>query len=160
MKTWLLPWTALCLLGCASQPRQLRDGSYQIDCEETLATCTRKAQLYCRDKGEFQIVHANEENSLVGVEGHQKGHLLSRLVFACGDQTQAKPLKLPPRPEGAVLPEGTPTPAASAERACVPGSTQRCVGVGACEGGQACLADGSGYGPCECAPGEPAPDAG
>lgn len=25
-----------------------------------------------------------------------------------------------------------------------------CVGAGACRGGQACLADGTGYGPCEC----------
>jgi hypothetical protein len=33
---------------------------------------------------------------------------------------------------------------------CVPGTTQACVGVGACAGGQACTTDGSGYGACEC----------
>lgn len=32
---------------------------------------------------------------------------------------------------------------------CTPGSTQACVGPGACAGGQACLA-GSGWGPCDC----------
>lgn len=40
---------------------------------------------------------------------------------------------------------------------CVPGSTQPCVGVGACIGGQTCNADGTGFDPCRCAPdgGEP-----
>jgi formylglycine-generating enzyme len=36
------------------------------------------------------------------------------------------------------------------EKVCVSGSTQACVGVAACNGGQICLADGSGYGTCEC----------
>jgi hypothetical protein len=97
---------------------------------------------------------------LVGVEGHQKGHLLSRVLFVCADQAQAKPLKLPPRPGAETYAEATPAPTASSlERACVPGSTQRCVGTGACEGGQACLADGSGYGPCECARATVGPEA-
>ena len=34
--------------------------------------------------------------------------------------------------------------------ACVPGASQACVGVGGCAGGQVCLADGSGFGACEC----------
>ena len=33
---------------------------------------------------------------------------------------------------------------------CAPGETQTCVGIGSCEGGQACLADGSGWSTCEC----------
>lgn len=33
---------------------------------------------------------------------------------------------------------------------CTPGSTQACIGPGACDGGQACLPDGSGYGECNC----------
>lgn len=41
-------------------------------------------------------------------------------------------------------------PAEAPKLACVPGSTQTCVGPGACSGGQACLADGSGYAPCDC----------
>jgi hypothetical protein len=36
---------------------------------------------------------------------------------------------------------------------CRPGETQLCVGPGACSGGQACTADGTSYGPCDC--GEP-----
>jgi hypothetical protein len=34
--------------------------------------------------------------------------------------------------------------------ACVKGVTQACVGPGGCSGGQACLPDGSGFGPCDC----------
>ncbi len=33
---------------------------------------------------------------------------------------------------------------------CRPGETQRCVGPAACAGGQACLSDGSAFGPCDC----------
>lgn len=49
-----------------------------------------------------------------------------------------------------------PAPPAQAQ-ACVPGSTQRCVGPGACQGAQACASDGSAWGQCDCgsaAPGE------
>jgi len=35
-------------------------------------------------------------------------------------------------------------------RACTPGASQACVGPGACQGGQVCTADGTGYGPCDC----------
>ncbi len=37
--------------------------------------------------------------------------------------------------------------------ACVPGRSVACTGASACEGSQVCLADGSGYGSCECANG-------
>ncbi|MEM7437268.1 MAG: hypothetical protein AAF436_19105 [Myxococcota bacterium] len=33
---------------------------------------------------------------------------------------------------------------------CEPGETQRCVGAGACEGAQACVPDGTSWGPCQC----------
>jgi hypothetical protein len=35
-------------------------------------------------------------------------------------------------------------------RACVPGTTQACIGPGKCEGGQSCLPDASAFGPCDC----------
>jgi hypothetical protein len=37
--------------------------------------------------------------------------------------------------------------------ACVPGVTQTCAGPGACRGAQSCLADGSGFGACDCGTG-------
>lgn len=33
---------------------------------------------------------------------------------------------------------------------CSTGETRTCVGPGACQGGQSCLPDGSGFGPCDC----------
>jgi hypothetical protein len=38
----------------------------------------------------------------------------------------------------------------SGNAVCVPGSTQECVGPGACPGGQSCFPDGSAWGACNC----------
>jgi hypothetical protein len=35
---------------------------------------------------------------------------------------------------------------------CAPGSTQECIGTGACRGGQVCAADGKTWGSCDCGP--------
>ena len=40
---------------------------------------------------------------------------------------------------------------------CDPGSTQMCLGAGACEGAQVCVADGSGFGACDCGSSVPSP---
>jgi hypothetical protein len=65
--------------------------------------------------------------------------------------------------ESVALPDtGQPDETSCAERVCVPGATQACTGKGACNGGQACLKDGSGWGSCECedaTPEAPAPEA-
>ncbi len=37
-------------------------------------------------------------------------------------------------------------------RACTPGQSIACVGVGGCSGGQVCGSDGSSYGECQCGP--------
>jgi hypothetical protein len=50
-----------------------------------------------------------------------------------------------------------PASVVTSTRACIPGSTQACVGPGACSGGQACSSDGSGFGPCDCGGAKPAP---
>jgi hypothetical protein len=42
---------------------------------------------------------------------------------------------------------------------CVPGSTVECVGPGACRGGQACNAQGTGYGVCDCGAADASNDA-
>jgi hypothetical protein len=145
MKAWVVPVAVSLVAGCSSGPHRLKDGSYKLDCDKKLTECLRRAKTFCGDQG-YQIVQGNEENTLVGVEGHKTGHLLARVVFYCAGEAPARPLKLPPRAPASPA-------AAEPERVCVPGSTQRCIGPGACEGGQACLKDGSGYGPCECAPG-------
>jgi hypothetical protein len=59
-------------------------------------------------------------------------------------------------PPSTALPASS-KPAASAAGACVPGATQTCIGPAACNGGQSCLADGSGFGPCDCGTQAPQP---
>nr|PZN25197.1 MAG: hypothetical protein DIU78_10725 [Pseudomonadota bacterium] len=54
-----------------------------------------------------------------------------------------------PSSSAAAAVSAAPPPSADA-RVCIPGATQQCVGPGACSGGQACLPDGSGFGPCDC----------
>ena len=61
-----------------------------------------------------------------------------------------------PAPAASTTPAVPPLPAGGS-RLCVPGVTQRCYGPGACAGAQACLPDGSGFGPCDC--GSKVPDA-
>ncbi len=39
---------------------------------------------------------------------------------------------------------------AEPQQRCVPGSTQACLGPGACKGGQACREDGRGFESCDC----------
>lgn len=57
-------------------------------------------------------------------------------------------------PEPAIGEGGTPPPDAGLARPsrmlCVPGTTQQCVGSGACKGGQSCLPSGMGFSACDC----------
>jgi hypothetical protein len=148
MKAWPVAVAVSLTASCAGRPHRLDDGSYKLDCDATMADCVRKVAQFCHGEG-YRIVHGAEENTLVGVPGHQVGHRLARVVFYCSSEAPPLALKLPQRAPAEPSASGTPS---IVERTCVPGSTQRCVGPGACEGGQECLKDGSGYGPCECTP--------
>jgi hypothetical protein len=137
---------ALFVLGCGPRVQQLRDGSLQMECSTELTACTGKVGRFCQGRG-YQVVNASEDRDT--------GKLASRVVFVCVGQDLPPLLRfLSPSP---VAPSASaaeaPRPAAPKRpsRACVPGATQRCVGLGACPGGQACLSDGTGFGPCECA---------
>jgi hypothetical protein len=46
--------------------------------------------------------------------------------------------------------DATSLPVEAPTRVCVPNQTQICNGPGACQGAQACLADGSGFSACDC----------
>jgi hypothetical protein len=60
-------------------------------------------------------------------------------------------------PSAAPAPSASPPPAPASAPAqhCIPGSTQACLGPGACQGAQACREDGGGYMPCDCGSGSP-----
>ena len=141
---------------CASQSgvqkQELERGVFQLDCPAPLGRCSEEADKTCDGRG-YDVVEGYDQRKLYGhaagqsqVEGRT-----SRLVVSCrGPRGESKVPTTAP---------ATTTPRAARPLLCTPGATQRCVGAGACDGGQSCLADGSGYGACDCgkvAPAAPA----
>ena len=151
----------LCVLLTAcggSTPPTVRqpDGSWHLECGGSLERCVQRAREVCKGSG-FVVLGGMDKRQLLGAElGQSQVEVRqSELNVACADRRGDLPkvlrentLSLPPRP-----PEPEPDAAAvkkPAATACVPGTTQRCVGAGACGGGQACIADGSAFAPCDC----------
>ncbi|HEY2406236.1 MAG TPA: hypothetical protein VGI10_09545 [Polyangiaceae bacterium] len=154
MKRLSLSLLVLGLLTCNEAPpvksARLSDGSWRLHCGASLTYCADKAEALCKGRG-LTLLSGRSEHKLYGhadgasqVEAHS-----SDLVIKCVERKGGEPDALAEAP---VLVPVAP----SSERACTPGTTQRCVGVGACAGGQACLADGSAFGPCDCGAPPPA----
>lgn len=134
----------LLVLSCGSTlaftSRRLDDGSVELRCRTGLAECLAHFDDLCIDSA-YEVLSAHDERHPVDVQvgSYQRQTRSSDAHVRCG--------RFAPPPSA-------PSPAAPAApaHACVPGATQTCVGLGACAGGQSCLADGSGFGPCNCAP--------
>jgi hypothetical protein len=152
------------VFGCSRQAvvvhERLPDGSYSFKCEDELWVCLSYVQRVC--KGAPYVVHdAWDEPETSGVEQYRVETHRSRAHVRCvrpGSLAKAMaPAKAPVQaPVAAHAVPGqskapsAPPPAPKPARVCVPGATQSCVGPAACSGGQACLSDGSGFGPCDC----------
>lgn len=158
---------ALLLPAAACSPvRQLPSGAYRVQCPEHLEECRQTAEEHCLGRGGVQEVSSQEKNKLFGSEGHQHGTLVSEVIFYCIDDAPREPIPLPPRPSpspgleaeavpvdpGLIMPETPVAAPAPGRRVCIPGSTQRCIGAGACVGGQTCSPDGTAWDPCDCGP--------
>jgi hypothetical protein len=150
---------ALLALACSHmsriEPRKQEDGSYRVDCKESLARCLTAFERACPDG--YEILRAHENKQFYGPDAYNQPVVTSEAVARC-------------RKPGTSTAEVTSSGSAGAapklsSSTCVPGATQTCVGPGACRGGQQCLADGAAYGPCDCgaaataAPTSPAPAA-
>jgi len=104
----------------------------------------------------YRILSGQSKRDVRDVDPGTREYRTSELVALCDRDA------LPPQIAGAGGPAAVVAPgpglmlAASASVAsrsiCVPGSTQACVGPGGCSGGQACRADGAGFGVCDCGP--------
>ena len=163
---------ALVLLsGCSgAQVKQRGDGTYSLDCSEKKA-CLDRADRLCAPGG-YVIVGGKSNKKRYGVPGNEKLVGKEEIYVRCSkdrptdtpdeaagswrlkhsDDVQpsaSAPATQPPaaQPPAALPPAATPS---VTKAVCRPGETERCVGPGACEGGQACLADGSAFGPCDC----------
>lgn len=148
---------SLALVACGASTRAKRrvDGSYAVDCNSQKA-CLDRADKLCGETG-YSIVGGRHDQKLYGVPGNQKVVGKDELYIVCKSDVPsdapdpaAGSWKLA-RPDAGGIAQGHSPPPKNT--VCRPGETQRCIGAGACEGGQACAPDGTRYGPCDC--GEP-----
>ena len=140
------------LAGCsrpAVSVQRQPDGTRELKCELPLWQCVRAVDDYCKGNS-FEVLYAVDKQELLGSQQSMvESHTSEALIRCQGQHVRLTgPIAAPPAalPASVPPPKGPPRPAL----ACVPGSTQTCVGPGACNGGQACLADGSGFGACDC----------
>jgi hypothetical protein len=147
-------------VGCgprAAKPRA--DGTYLFDCSDHKA-CLERAKRTCGEQG-YIVVGGQSNKKKYGSPGNEVYIGKDEMYIRCNRD----------RPKDAPIPEtgdwslrrnestttvGTaktvsvPKSTSAPDRVCRPGETQRCFGPAACEGGQACLTDGSAFGPCDC----------
>jgi hypothetical protein len=168
---WLPALVVLFGVGCARsgvEIQRMPDGSHDITCPGTpLAKCLDNVESVCKGTS-FEVLYARDEQKTYGVEQTYVEKHTSRAQVHClglHDVPRSDGVAMA-APDASATPGASVTPGASATpggapvtaphgteaplHACVPGATQACVGVAACAGGQACLPDGSGYGPCDC----------
>ena len=157
------PLLALLLYGCARDASAVRlvsssprDEIYRVTCKDDIRACRDEATRTC--EGPYAVLESTgapvEPPRVTSAPGpastgprYQRKKWVGQMVVACGDGSP--PPEEPARARG-VPPTGSSAAAPAPERACIPGITQRCLGSAACSGAQACLPDGSGYGPCDC----------
>lgn len=140
--------------GCATasvsvQPRA--DGTKHLRCKTSLPGCLDEAERLCQGR-HYVVLRAVDEHDHRGGPELNLDVRTSEAIVRCGPAISwpagQDPMALPTE-TAPVAPAPTPV-APPAARACVPGVTQPCTGPAACSGGQACLADASGFGPCDC----------
>src|SRR5262245_60615113 len=137
-----LGWWLLC--ACASQSgvqkHELEPGVFQLDCSSPLGRCSEEADRVCDGHG-YDVVEGYDQRKLYGhAAGESQVEVRnSQLVVSCRNERGESVAQKPAATRAA-----TPTPTPARSLACTPGATQRCVGPGACDGGQSCLANGSG----------------
>lgn len=136
----------LMLTACAGSPieqSRLPDGTLRFTCQLAMDECVRRVQNQCPNQ-RFRILHGKSETRLRDAPPFERAYHTSHLHLKCSSDGAIEPL-------GSKEPEAGPNPPAPAmARACGIGETRGCVGPGGCPGGQVCLPDRSGYGPCDC----------
>jgi hypothetical protein len=144
-RLWLLG--VIGLVACSGpefKQQRLQDGSLQIECDLAMDECVRRAQDLCNYQ-RFRILDGTSETRVSDVPPLQRAHRTSRLHLKCTNDG-AQPLLSLDRPPAVSVQPLPPT------SVCTPGETRACVGPGACQGGQSCLPDRSGFGSCDCGP--------
>lgn len=154
----------LALSACGApevQSQRLKDGSWSFQCELSMDECIRKVQDNCPNQ-RYRILEGSSQTRLRDVPPFEKAYHTSKLRLECNDDSGDALISFGSdkiAPSASSAPSSAAAPASvSKPPVCTQGQTRECVGAAACKGGQACLADGSGFGPCDCGP-APAPSA-
>jgi hypothetical protein len=144
----LVPLSASCSRG-GGMPAQQADGSYRLSCTGPLTDCLERAERLCKDEG--YTVMGQDVHELLGHEQGQSQIEVrkSEATIHCG-KPQGSGARAFVELKRDPVSAAPPPPAKPEPLACVPGSTQACVGPGGCKGGQACTSDGSRYESCDC----------
>jgi hypothetical protein len=146
---------------CSSQQgaRRLADGSYRVECDQSLLSCLAPAAKLCELHG-YDVEAASEERSRYGPNPWQAELVKSSATVRCREPDSlfhlfggvgSKPGAAPSASVSAKPPAAAPvsTPPVPG---CVPGTSQACASATGCSGAQVCGADGRSFGACECAP--------
>jgi hypothetical protein len=140
------------LAGCsrgAEAPPQQPDGGYRLSCVGPLTECLERADKLCKDEG-YSVMGQDTHEML----GHEQGQSQvevrkSEATVYCGKPKSGQERSFVETKRDKLV-SATPAPEKAPPLACVPGSTQACVGPGGCKGGQACASDGSRFETCDC----------
>jgi hypothetical protein len=153
--TWLC---FAALVACSRQGVQttkLPDGTRELTCSLPLWKCLLHVDDFCKGVS-YEVLYASDEQLVYGSQASAVEGRRSHAVLRCLKPGASLPDAPPPVADVAPATPEKPTPPPPAPPpSCVPGTTQACVGAAACSGGQACLRDGSGFGPCDCGPAAP-----
>jgi hypothetical protein len=139
--------------GCATArivTEKRGDQRYFLRCQTPLGACLAEgAEAAC--EGRHYVVEraVNEVNERGTVTSPTVEHTSAALVH-CGPAHVWSGIDT--KVDGPVPAPASPAAAPAGQRVCTPGATQACVGSGGRHGGQACLTDGSAFGPCDCGP--------
>jgi hypothetical protein len=135
------------------------NGSHIITCGNGMTACVAKADKICGEDG-YTILEGVNRTKLLGGESssYRERSDIGQLTVKCGlpdedDELTPVVYKLPERTDEPIVVDEPIAPAVGV--VCAPGVTLACVGAGACQGGQVCLASGRGYGPCDCGENNP-----
>lgn len=149
----------VCAFGCAHgvTTTKVDYDTFRIQCSElALDKCLAEAASNACDKRGYFVAKGISQVNVRGRSDAPDVALSSEAVVRCAPASgwgdQAKEL-MSSAGSSAVAPAASaPAPTPTKAPICAPGSTQACVGTAACNGGQACKTDGSGYEPCDCGP--------
>ena len=150
-----LTLAAVVVFACAAQNAgrtRLADGSYHVSCKEPLYRCLAAMTDLCSRYG-YDVVRAKEEKKHYGPSLWEAEYVSSDAIVRCREPEALIGGKSPPPVPAS---SGLPPASAKASR-CFPGSTQSCLGPGACKGAQTCREDGAMFGACDCGPASAGP---